>query len=146
MKGTLPFIFPPFMFGRRPPSRSGSCRDLSGQVEEQHFRLFVGLNRQRLLIAHGGSVARLEAVAVQAHAPLHDLEPRVTPRREVVPDLVARAEQRVVDGHVLVERDRPFGPLRRGDETQLPSPLLFRESLLLVVRPEPFALWAYPDL
>ena len=47
------------------------------QIEEQYLRVFCGFDRQPLLVANGGAVALVEALAVQFYLALRDLQPGV---------------------------------------------------------------------
>ena len=69
----------------------------------------------------------IETLAIERHLAARNLHPGGAPVGDLVADALARAEDRGVEAHVLVDRHRAVASVARADETQAPALVVGRE-------------------
>ena len=109
---------------------------ISGEIEEQEFRILCGGNFDAGFLADPCAVAAAQRAAVYAEASASYLQPRVPVCIDLMVDGLPGAEERGVHARVLVDPNRTVIAARRGNETELTLAFVVSEVLLLIARRE----------
>src|SRR5206468_923957 len=102
------------------------------QVEQQNFGCNGGLNRYRLLICDGSTIASAEIVSERMHASVKNLEPRRPPMLDLMRNGLSGQQRGQIQAGILMNAQGASGALGRGDQTK-PAPLLFLGHVQLLV-------------
>src|SRR2546425_12119432 len=76
------------------------------------------IQTQLPFVAHRGAVARRQAETVELQSAVDDLDPRVSPRTQLVREACAGGDPAREDLGVLMDRDRIVASVLRCDEPQ----------------------------
>src|SRR5262245_60922888 len=132
-------------FGSAIRSSSGARAEL-GEIEHEGLARLACAQHDFALAAHEGAVALRELDVAERAASARNLDPRVAPARERVPELAAGVRRRDVQTRVLVDANGPFAARRRRHEPEPVRALRAVERALFVARLDALAVGDEPDL
>ena len=114
--------------------RVDSCRpqQFHAHIEKQNLALGLRCERDRSLVRETGAITCGQDQLTQGNLALHNVQPSLSPGRELVDHVLPWVQHGRVHQGVLVDAQRSFATVRRGDDAQAVPALRRAEAFLLI--------------